>query len=40
MSIKESEADLQEKLGTCLNDLDNLQREVLHVKEQGKAKDK
>ena len=40
MTLKESEADLQEKLGTCLNDLDNLQREVLHIKEQGKMKDK
>ena len=40
MSLKQSEADLQEKLATCLNDLDNLQRELNHVKEQGRIKDK
>lgn len=27
-------------MSTCLNDLDNLQRELLHVKEQGRIKDK
>jgi hypothetical protein len=40
VQLKQNEADLEEQLSSSLNNLDNAQRELAHVREQNKIKDK